>query len=803
MRDEDKSKGQLIAELTELRGCNPDMAASESERERTKEQLQTPEERFGSICQNHSSIILLIEPKGGRIVYANLAAEGFYGYAKSDLTKMAIQDINQLDADEVQLRRQQAAKGIVNAFTFPHKLCSGEIRQVQVHSSPVPHRGEPLLLSIIHDVTDRSRAEEALRASQGLLTSVTDNSPEHVMLLDSDGTIQFINRTVLDLLKEEVIGRSTYDFTPSAFHGAASDCFERVLRTGVADSYTTEYVCKTGETRHFEVRIGPVVTGTEVTGLVSSSRDVTERKRTEEAMRTLELAVEQSIDGIALADLGGNIQSANAAWAKMHGYDCGEDLQGKHLSVFHNEAQMQKDVVPFNQRVMQVGAAEGVVGHTRRDGTTFDSYMSTTLLKDEGGEKTGLIGIARDITELRRSEEERLELESQLQRAQKHEALGTLAGGIAHDFNNLLQGMLGNADLAMWNLAEDCETRRRLELVMAGGRRAVELVEQILAFSLKTQATRTPVRLQTVLAEALKLLRPALPSTIEIQQHVDGGLGLVLANPTQMHQVITNLATNAGHAMRDSDSGVLELRLEATTVDEAVMEKTGLSPGEYAQLTVSDTGHGIGEETLKHIFDPYFTTKDLGEGSGLGLATVYGIVNGHDGAVSVESEVGSGSKFAILLPLVDRKTTVLPGQLGLGFAPRGTERIMFIDDEAGLVELTKLGLERLGYEVEAHTSSIEALAAFRTAPQRYDVVVTDQTMPQMTGVHLAEQALSIRPDCSVILCSGHSEVVNEEQAKALGIAHYARKPLIVRDLARTIRTVLASREEVEPPHAAA
>ena len=228
----------------------------------------------------------------------------------------------------------------------------------------------------------------------------------------------------------------------------------------------------------------------------------------------------------------------------------------------------------------------------------------------------------------------------------------------------------------------------------------------------------------------------------------------------------------------------------------------GLKPGEYARLTVSDTGHGMKTETLQHIFDPYFTTKEVGEGSGLGLATVYGIVKGHGGAITVESEVGSGSTFAVLLPLVDRKSTMPTEQLGLGLAPRGTERIMFIDDDAGIVELTKLGLERLGYRVEAHNNSVEALAAFRAAPEQFDLVVTDQTMPTMTGVHLAEAVLKIRPDCPVILCSGYSEIVNEESAKAVGIAEYVKKPINVRDLAQTIRNALASRAEVEPSDAA-
>ena len=286
------------------------------------------------------------------------------------------------------------------------------------------------------------------------------------------------------------------------------------------------------------------------------------------------------------------------------------------------------------------------------------------------------------------------------------------------------------------------------------------------------------------------MLRSSLPATIEIRRSIDTNRDLVLADPTQIHQVIMNLCTNAAHAMREN-GGILGVTLQPEEMDpETAAQYSNLNPGAYLRLSVSDTGHGMDNLTMRRIFDPFFTTKERGEGTGLGLAVVYGIVKELRGAITVESEVYEGTTFSLFLPLIDNK--VLPKVADTGPLPRGKERILLVDDESSLVSSLKTSLERLGYQVTARASSIDALEAFRTGPQRFDLVITDQTMPRMTGSKLAEEMLKIRSNIPIILCTGFSEVISEEEAKSLGIREFVMKPVIMREIAATLRKVLDS-----------
>ncbi len=375
------------------------------------------------------------------------------------------------------------------------------------------------------------------------------------------------------------------------------------------------------------------------------------------------------------------------------------------------------------------------------------------------------------------------------------EAIGTLAGGIAHDFNNILTAILGYVEMAMFDLPETCQKRSDLEEVMKAGNRAKDLVQQILTFSRVTEQERKPMRLHHIIKEAIKLLRSTLPTTIEVRQNIDMKCEAVLADPTQIHQAVMNLCTNAYHAMREH-GGVLEVKLEAGQVDaEFAKSNLDLHAGDYLKLTVSDTGHGMDEATKERIFDPFFTTKAIGEGTGMGLSVVHGIVKSHGGAITCASELGKGTIFNIYLPQIDmiaaqknRPAESVPG---------GNEYILFVDDEEPLVHIGKRMLERLGYKVMVKTSSIEALEAFRKEPDRFDLIITDQTMPNMTVVEFAGELLHIRPDVSIILMTGYSEMVTPETAKKIGIREYIMKPIISLDLGKAIRRALNPKNEKE------
>ncbi|MDY6971931.1 MAG: response regulator [Thermodesulfobacteriota bacterium] len=384
---------------------------------------------------------------------------------------------------------------------------------------------------------------------------------------------------------------------------------------------------------------------------------------------------------------------------------------------------------------------------------------------------------------------ELMKVNEQLQQAQKMEAIGTMAGGIAHDFNNILYPIIGFTEMTIDDVPEESIARSNLEEILKAAKRARDLVQQILTFSRQTYSTPKPFMIQPVLKEALKLLRASLPSSIEIRHDIDTHCGPVLADPTQIHQVIMNLCTNAFHAMREK-GGVLEVTLTDVQSDSFNLRlKPDMMPGPYLKLTVSDTGHGIDPAVLKRIFNPFFTTKGPGEGTGLGLSVVHGIVKSSNGHIDVDSAPGKGSTFNVYLPLIlgnDR----LPESEHADSDPEGTESILLVDDEAPIIRMVNQMLERLGYFVTARTSSIEALETFRLKPDSFDLVITDQTMPNMNGTDLAQKLLEIKPDIPVILCTGFSEAITEEKAKAMGIQEYILKPVDKSMMSRAIRRAL-------------
>jgi signal transduction histidine kinase len=398
------------------------------------------------------------------------------------------------------------------------------------------------------------------------------------------------------------------------------------------------------------------------------------------------------------------------------------------------------------------------------------------------------IAVRRALQE-RKEHLEHRQLQSQLLQSQKLEAIGTLAGGIAHDFNNILGGILGYTEAALYELPEDSEARGHLKNALALVGRATSLVRQILAFSRKDVAERKPVASHALVKEALKLLRASIPSTIEIRAEISPEAGMIMADPTQIHQVLLNLCTNAVHAM-EGGMGVLSIRLSPEVLDAAAARAAGdLPPGRYVKLTVADTGSGIDPAILDRIFEPFFSTKEKQKGTGLGLWVVHGIIKSHGGSISVTSTPGTGSSFSVRLPRLAEESEGQPvGDQGP--LPVGSERILFVDDEEQLVEVGRTTLQSLGYFVIATTSSKRALEIFREAPQAFDLVITDQTMPALTGSELTRELRKIKPGLPVILCTGYDDAVPEETARQVGVEVMLRKPIFRRQLAEAVRAAL-------------
>jgi PAS domain S-box-containing protein len=480
----------------------------------------------------------------------------------------------------------------------------------------------------------------------------------------------------------------------------------------------------------------------------------------------------------------GRFIAVNEGFLAMTGFSR-EEVIGRiplDLNLFVNLSD-RSQFVKILKREGQVNGYE--LNFRRSDGVLFDALLSCRPLRY--GNDDCLVTVAKDITAVKRTQEEKARLEAQLRQAQKMEAIGTLAGGIAHDFNNILAAMMGYAELVLLNHPEGTRVHHYLDEILKAGDRAKNLVSQILAFSRQGESERKPIQLSPIVKESLKLLRASLPATIEIRQDIGRDEGIVLADPVQIHQIIMNLCTNAAHAMREN-GGILEVGLHQSQADQNLCAAhPDLRPGPCVVLAVGDTGCGMPQEILDRIFEPYFSTKEKGEGTGLGLAVVHGIVTGYGGVISVKSAPARGSVFEVFLPAVKSVMVETHRDEAL---QSGRERILFVDDEPPLVEIGRDMLQHLGYEVVTFSSSLDALNAFRAQPDHFDLVITDMTMPQMTGERLAQTLIEIRPDLPVILCTGYSERITEERAGSLGIKAFLLKPLSAHDLAKKVRDTL-------------
>jgi nitrogen-specific signal transduction histidine kinase/DNA-binding response OmpR family regulator len=368
------------------------------------------------------------------------------------------------------------------------------------------------------------------------------------------------------------------------------------------------------------------------------------------------------------------------------------------------------------------------------------------------------------------------------------EAIGTLAGGIAHDFNNILSIILGNTEMVRTAIPEQNEVRDNLDKVLTASNRAKEMINQLLSFTRKTESERIPLELKTIISESLKLLRASLPAKIVIRTNLPDGSFVVRGDSTQIHQIMINLCTNAAHAL-DSTGGVLEVSLDGVLLDSDEAAKHSLEPGPYVSLTVSDTGHGIDPSIRDRIFDPYFTTKGAGEGTGMGLAVVHGIVKNHGGVIDVFSEPHVKTEFRVFLPIVDAEA-VPTTQASEESLPTGRERILLVDDEEMVADIVSQMVSKLGYRVDASTDSVAALETFRKHPNRYDLVITDMTMPNLTGKQLAEEIRQVRSNIPIIVCSGIREDFDSEDTGGNGVTEFAMKPLSMQQLALLIRKVL-------------
>ena len=637
----------------------------------------------------------------------------------------------------------------------------------------------------------RKRAEQ--KAAQ--LAAIIQSSDVAVIGKNLDGIITSWNRgaeIIYGYTESEVVGKPVSVLFPSEPEEKnIPRILEKIKSKKRFDHYETVQRRKDGREIWVSFTVSPVRNSNgRIIGASTIGRDITERKQTEEALhgayRYARNLIEASLDPLVVIDPDGKITDVNVAAETVTGYGRSH-LIGTAFCDYFTEPEQAK--AGYEAAFRQGSQRDHSLEIPHRDGHVTPVLCNATVYRDEQGRIVGVFAAARDITALKRLEEERARMEAQLRQAQKMESLGTLAGGIAHDFNNILAIIMGYTEMVIMDRVAGSVEHGWLDEILKATRRAKDLVQQLLAFSRPSEDQKHPVQVGLLVKEALTMLRTVIPSTISVATNVTSS-AVIMADPTQIHQILMNLCINATHAI-PANGGLLEVSLsDALLTPEDISFLHDLQPGPHVKLTVKDNGCGIDPVIMDRIFDPFFTTKERGVGTGLGLSTVHGIVKSHGGTIDVDSIPGEGTTFNIFLPCIEkisRTETVDPSPL-----PNGQEKILVVDDEPALAVAIQQMLEHLGYHTEFRTNGVEALNAVRNQPagKRFDLVITDMTMPHFTGTELAKELIRFDPDQAILLCTGFSENTNAETAKEVGIRGLLMKPVILRDLAEMVRKAL-------------
>jgi PAS domain S-box-containing protein len=650
------------------------------------------------------------------------------------------------------------------------------------------------------DVTARREAEEELRAREALFRTLVNTIPDLIWLKNTDGVYLSCNKKFerfFGASEADILGKTDYDFVDKEMADFFRENDRKAMAVGGPNSNEEQITFADDGHKAFLDTIKMPMFGADgkLIGVLGIGRDITERKQAEEALRESQHFNKQIIqsakEGIIVYGPDLHYQAWNPFMEQMTGISASE-VSGRYpLEVF--PFLRETGVIERLEKVLAGEIVNSIefpfcVQSTGKSGWTRDNSAS---FHNDKGEIVGVIGIVSDITESKRLEEKQKKLQIQLQQAQKMEAIGTLAGGIAHDFNNILGAILGYAEMAQEDSPAGSILRKDIDQIVNASHRAKDLVKQILTFSRQIKVEHISLQPALIVKEVLKMLRSSLPSTIAIQQDIDQEAGLLLADPTQIHQIMVNLCTNAFHAMEET-GGILSISLKTRELTrEDLASEPEVHPGWFLQLSIGDTGPGIAPEIQEKIFEPYFTTKEVGKGTGMGLAIIHGIARSYEGFVSCHSLLGEGTVFHVYLPVIADPPFLKVESSPLDLSQLGNERILLVDDEEILAEMSKVMLERLGYRVTVRKNSLEALDTFQNQPDQFDLVITDQTMPGMTGIDMARRMLQIRPGMPIILCTGYSSLISEDKVKSFGIKGFAMKPLAKKDIAVLIREVLA------------
>jgi PAS domain S-box-containing protein len=777
-------------------------------RRKAEESLREAKDYLDNLF-DYANAPIIVWDAAFRITRFNHAFEELTGRRAADVIGREIDLLFPRDRREESLRqiaRTISAGERWQAVEIPILHKGGAVRTVLWNSASILDPAGATIVATIaqgQDITERKRAEDELRKSQAELEQrVRDRTAElgrstellERMFASVDLAIAYLNKD-FKFIRVNRAFADAFGGKPESYHGhdyfglfpdaAKEAAFREVQATSAPHvEYESPFAHARGSRQapsYWDWSLQPVASGPAPEGFILSLVDVSQRVRAEEERQRLSTAVGQSSEAIAIVDAADRIIYANRAFQTLHGLSQPDLLGRKYGDILG----FDREDASFRQGIRETkNKGEVWKGRlTRAIGERADLKLDVTIspIRETSGEIVNFAILERDVTHEHR-------LEAYVRQLQKIEALGTLAGGIAHDLNNILVPIFINAELAAFDVEKDSSMSRYLDMILEAANRGRELVRQIIAFSRPMDKKREVVDIVPVVRESVRFLQSSIPKSVTIRERIDAAASLVRADPTQIHQVLMNLGSNAAYAMRDN-GGWMDITLsEVVLGPEAEVRDPDLRPGSYVKLTVEDSGTGMTPEVQERIFDPFFTTKKQGEGTGMGLPVVRGIVKGHGGAIMVSSEPGRGSTFEVYLPVtrgLARETSSEPAPV-----LQGMGRVLFVDDEDMLVRTVPAMLERLGYAVTATADPVEALTLFRKSPADFNLVITDQTMPAMTGEKLAREILAIRPGIPIILCTGFSETVREDRIRALGIRDFIMKPFSTGEIAEKIQAAL-------------
>ncbi len=806
---------------SDLKNINEQLQKEVRERKRAEQELRAGEARYRILSENFPNGSILMLDYDSRFMVADGLGLARMGLSKEMMVgktvfevfpsdtcalvgplieqalegKSAVREVpfgdQILEARALPIRKesgQVAAALVMTQDITERKRAEEELKKHRNHLQElVAERTSELNSSIKRlkqEVRERKQAEQSLRTSERRFNVAFRANPGCVCISTlEEGRYLEVNdsfcRTTC-YTRDEVIGKTFRELNEWAYpnqrvqmvrmlkeKGAVRD-FEVVLRTKdakmILGSLAAEIVELDGEAY-----------------VLATIMDVTERKRAEADRQRLTTAIEQSAESILITDARGIVRYANPAFEAMSGFSR-KEIVGSSTGLFRSPTKDKSILADMKLKVGKGLPWKGRLLNKKKDGTFYQVETTISPVRTNAGRVINFVIVERDVTH-------EVRLERRLRQAQKMEAIGNLAGGIAHDFNNILMAMMGFLHLAKERLPETSPEARDLAEALKAGGRARDLIAQILAFSRQSEQEMRPVEVGLVVKECLKLIRASIPVTIDIRQEIGPDPGTVMADPTQLHQVIMNLCTNGYHAM-ERGHGVLTVGLTAEVIDQEAVTLNNLDvqPGSYVKLSVTDTGKGMTNDVIERIFEPYFTTKEPGKGTGMGLAVVHGIVKAHGGGVSVTSEPSIGTTVAVYLPRCEDSAPV--ERIGTDQVALGSERILFVDDDVQIVEICKRILTSLGYRVEVSTDPKQALDLFRARHDEFDLVITDLSMPHLTGLELAKKMLAVRSDIPVVLCTGFAETLTPQKLKDAGIRDFLMKPVLPGALGKAVREVL-------------